>query len=193
MTDEMKAQITALRTAIMRRVEFDQCIHASSIEDEIGKWVREVFAEPRVAQKPFDPYRLVEKKRVRITYLPVATAIDGSEYISVTQENQRRAQALAQQKFNQQMASGYGGYGNYYSSGLGAGGLSQQIAHMGSDFGMAPLKQEGKPERDSSSRYISTHEINEGIKDNVLRDGGVDTYGSFWLGRCSGKKFRIAK
>ena len=46
MTDELKSQITALRTAIMRRVEFDQCIHASSLEDEIGKWVREVL-EPK--------------------------------------------------------------------------------------------------------------------------------------------------
>ena len=56
MTDELKTQITALRAAIMRRVEFDQCIHASSIEDEIGKWVREVFAEPDYHQMAWSGY-----------------------------------------------------------------------------------------------------------------------------------------
>lgn len=41
-----KEEINRLSAAIMRRIEFDQCIHASSIEDEVGKWVREVL-EPK--------------------------------------------------------------------------------------------------------------------------------------------------
>lgn len=34
--------ITKLRTALMRRFEFDQCIHASSIDDEIERWMKEM-------------------------------------------------------------------------------------------------------------------------------------------------------
>ena len=56
MTEELKSKITAISAAIMRRVEFDQCIHASSIEDEIGKWVREVFAEPDYHQMAWSGY-----------------------------------------------------------------------------------------------------------------------------------------
>ena len=109
MTDERKSQITALRTAIMRRVEFEQCIHASSIEDEIGKWVKEIlwpqFMHPMITVQPelihevkVKPGGLSFQERCDKQTANLAKAIE-------EQRQQRRAQTLAQPTFNQQIGN----------------------------------------------------------------------------------------
>lgn len=99
MTDELKSQIAALRTAIMRRVEYDGSIHASSLEDEIGKWIREVL-EPKWKKWADEPDRMVRAAAYR-SALELCDA-------QAEQDKQRRAQALAQQKFTQPIADSYG-------------------------------------------------------------------------------------
>lgn len=107
-----KEEISRLSAAIMRRVEFEQCIHASSIEDEIGKWVRE-YLEPKKtihvgADFGVSPATVKPDWVAWSTYAEkMADKVATGNALAA--ENQRRAQALAQQKFNQQIADNYGG------------------------------------------------------------------------------------